>query len=141
MPLVTAADCDRFEALLECIHASVHAVAEGQAALIERCDRIESRLDRIEGKLEQIGIQLTAIDTTFIAIDAKLIAIDAKLTAVDAKLTAIDVKLTTIGTKLDTFSVDTRSRLERIETHLVRHGPPRPSKRLPRGSTQRRKAA
>jgi hypothetical protein len=39
MPLVTAADYDPFEALLENIHASVHAVAEGQPALIERCDR------------------------------------------------------------------------------------------------------
>jgi chromosome segregation ATPase len=147
-PLVTAADNARFEALLESIHASVHAIAEGRAALIERCDRIETRLDRLEGKLEEIGNQLTAIDTkliaidvTLTAIDTKLTAIDTKLTAIDVTLTAIDVTLTAIDTKLDTFSVDTQSRLERIETHLVRSGPPRPRKRLPRGSTQPRKAA
>jgi chromosome segregation ATPase len=117
---VTAADCARFEAVLESIQASVHAVAEGQVALLDRCDRIETRLDRLEGRIEQVAIQLTAIDV---------------------KLTAIDVKLTAIDTKLDTFSVDTQSRLERIETHIRLGRPPRPGKRPPRGSTTRRKAA
>jgi chromosome segregation ATPase len=148
MPLVTPADYARFEALLESIHAIVHPVAEGQAALIERCDRIETRLARLDGKLEQIGIQLTAIDSKLTAIDSKLTAIDSKLTAINSKLTAINSKLTAINSKLtaidsklDTFSVNTHSRLERIETHLRLNGPPRPRKRPSRGSTQRRKAA
>jgi len=114
---VTPADYARCEALLESIHAIVHPVAEGQAALIERCDRIETRLARIDDKLEQIGIQLTAIDS-------KLTAINSKLTVINSKLTAIDSKLTAFDTKLDTFSINTHSRLKRIETHLRLNGPP-----------------
>jgi hypothetical protein len=124
---VTAADCARFEAMLESIQASVHAVADGQVALLERCDRIEARFDRLEGRIEEVAIQLTAIDV--------------KLTAIDVKLTAIDVKLTAIDTKLDAFSVDTQSRLERIDTHIGPARTPRPGTRPPRGSTKRRKAA
>ena len=127
MPLVTPADYARFEALLESIHTSLHPVAEGQAALIERFDRIETRLARLDGKLEEIEIQLAAVDTRF--------------TAINTKLTAIDVRLTAFDTKLDTFSVNTHSRLERIEAHLRLNGPPRSRRRPPRGSTQRRKAA
>jgi hypothetical protein len=70
---VTAADCARFEAVLDSIQASVHAVADGQVALLERCDRIEARLDRLEGRIEQVAIQLTASDTKLTAIDVKLL--------------------------------------------------------------------
>lgn len=64
---------------------------------------MEARLDRIDGRLEQISIRLAATG---------------------AKLTAIDAKLTAIGRKLDTFSVNTHSRLDRIEAHIGSNGPP-----------------
>lgn len=70
----------------ERIHASVHAVAEGQA---ERFARIETRLDRLESKFEQVGSQLAAVDTTFPTIDVKLTAMDVKLAAISALLLAL----------------------------------------------------
>jgi chromosome segregation ATPase len=124
---VTAADCARFEALLENIHTSVRGIASGQVALIERLDRMEIRFDRLENRIEQVANQLTAIDSKLTAIDSKLTAIDSKLTAIDARLTA--------------FAVDTQSRFERIERHLGLDGPSRSGKRARRGSPKRRKAS
>ena len=51
------------------------------------------------------------------------------------------MSMAAIGAKLDTLSVNTQSRLERIETLIGLNGAPRPGKRPLRGSLQRRKAA
>jgi outer membrane murein-binding lipoprotein Lpp len=81
-------ECARCLALLESIQATVHAVAEGQVALVECCDRIDVRLDRVAVRIEQVTSQVATINA----------------------------KVVGIGIQLDAFSASTQSRLERIET-------------------------
>lgn len=115
-------DYARCEALMENIQASVRVIAVGQAALIERFD---TWFGRLKVQFDQVAIQLAVSGAQPAAIDATLTAIGTTLTAMDAKLEA--------------FSVDTRSRFERIGAHAGMGGTPGPGKHQQRSSAKRRK--
>jgi len=110
---MTDSECARCWALLESIQATVHAVAEGQVALIECCDRIDVRLDRVAVRIEQLTSQVATINA----------------------------KVAGIGIQLEAFSANTQSRLERIETHLGFEGRSRSGTRRHRGASKRRQAS
>jgi hypothetical protein len=108
---MTASDRTQFEVLLENLQRDVKVIAEGHGVLAERLDHFKSRFDRIEGQFEHLAIQVAVLETRVHALE----------------------------TQVGAFSVDTQSRLERIETHLGFEGPSRSRTRRRRGSLKRRR--
>lgn len=121
---MTVEDRARMEVMLEELQAGVKVIAEGHLALVARLDRVDARLERIDARFEQV--------------DARFVQLDTKLAQLE---TRIDLKLSRLEDKLDVFAVDTRRRLERIETHLGFDGTPPAAKRPQRAAAKRRKAA
>ena len=96
----------RFTVLLEDIQTQVRAIADGHAGLTERMDRMDARLGRLETKVD--GLEVNAV----------AMRIEIRALATKVEVSALATRLERVETKLEGFAVDTRSRLERIETHV-----------------------
>jgi hypothetical protein len=129
---MTVEDRARLEVMLEELQAGVKVIAEGHLGLDARLDRMEAKTD---ARFEQMENRFAQLETKF---DVRLTQLDTKLAQLE---TRIDLKLSRLEDKLDVFAVDTRRRLEHIETHLGFDGTPPAAKRPQRAATKRRKAA
>ena len=100
---MTGEEQHRFTILLEDIQSKVTAIGEGQSALVERLDRMESRFD-----------------TRFETLETRLDAMEARFEA------RFDVMETRFGV-METRFVEVDARLIRIERHVVPNGGARKS--------------
>lgn len=100
----------RFNVLLENVEIHLRVVAEAQTTSAAGIARLEARMD-------EIGVK---VDT-----------IDIKVDVLDRRVNALEGKVDALEGKVDALSVDTKQRLERIETHLGLNGSPKPARKPP----------
>jgi outer membrane murein-binding lipoprotein Lpp len=106
----------RFNVLLENVESQLKVVAEAQTASAAGIARLEARMD-------QIGVKVDSIDI-------KVDVLDRRVNALEGKVGALEGKVGALEGKVDALSVDTKQRLERIETHLGLNGSPKPKRKL-----------
>ena len=91
----------RFNVLLENVETHLKVVAEAQTASVAGIARLEARMDELNVKVDTIDIKVDVLDRRVNALEGKV----------------------------DALSVDTKQRLERIETHLELNGSPKPQRK------------
>ncbi|HEY6180547.1 MAG TPA: hypothetical protein VIX73_39165 [Kofleriaceae bacterium] len=134
-------DVVRFTVLLEDLTRDVRVIAEAQASEKERLDRMEKSVGGIDKKLDRLEMRHDLLETEVKGLGAEVKRLGTEVKGLGTEVKELRTEVKELRTEvkgleagLTEFSIETRGRLERIETRIEPNGPALPSKstrRLP----------
>jgi chromosome segregation ATPase len=141
-------DVVRFTVLLEDLTRDVRIIAEAQASEKERLDRMEKSVGGIDKKLDRLEMRHDLLETEVKGLGAEVKRLGTEVKGLGTEVKGLGTEVKELRTEvkelrtevkgleagLTEFSIETRGRLERIETRIEPNGPALPSKstrRLP----------
>ena len=134
-------DVVRFTVLLEDLTRDVRVIAEAQASEKECLDRMEKSVGGIDKKLDRLEMRHDLLETEVKGLGAEVKRLGTEVKGLGTEVKELRTEVKELRTEvkgleagLTEFSIETRGRLERIETRIEPNGTALPSKstrRLP----------